>query len=89
MFLLQIRHSGVLQSEGLPHYPLEVNTTFEQKNSIKNKPTEEKLSPRWASWLVGDLQLPTAVDDIGVQSVQCLDFRVSAAFAKIQGGNVP
>lgn len=58
---------------------------FEQKNGIKNKPTEEKLSPRWASWLVGDLQLPTAVDDIGLQTVEGLDFRVSAAFAKIQG----
>ena len=40
-------------------------------------------------WLVGDLQLPTAVDDIGLQTVEGLDFRVSAAFAKIQGGNVP
>ena len=44
---------------------------------------------RWASWLVGDLQLPTAVDDIGLQTIEGLDFGVSAAFAQIQGGNIP
>ena len=44
---------------------------------------------RWASWLVRDLQLPTAVDDIGLQTIEGLDFGVSAAFAQIQGGNIP
>ena len=40
-------------------------------------------------WLVGDLQLPTAVNDVGLQTIEGLDFRVSAAFAQIQGGNIP
>nr|DAE78824.1 MAG TPA: envelope glycoprotein [Caudoviricetes sp.] len=43
MFFLQICHSGFLQSEGLPHYPLEVKTAFEQKNSKKIKPSTEKI----------------------------------------------
>ncbi len=44
---------------------------------------------RWASYLVGDLQFPAGVDDIGGQSVQLLDFWVSATLTQVLGGDIP
>lgn len=43
----------------------------------------------WASFLVGDLQFSTAVDNIiGFQTVQGLNLRVAGAVAQILLGNV-
>ena len=42
---------------------------------------------RWAYWLVGDFRFPTAVDDIGLEVVECLDFRVTSQ--KVQSFSTP
>ena len=39
--------------------------------------------------LVRNFEFPTAINHIGSQSVQFLDFGVSAAFAEILQGNIP
>ena len=39
--------------------------------------------------LVRNFQFPTAVNHIGCQTVEGLDFRVAAAFAEILHGNIP
>ena len=44
---------------------------------------------RWASCLVGNLQFPTAVDYIGLEIVEGLDFRVAGPVTQVRLCDIP
>ena len=44
---------------------------------------------QWVLCLGEDLQFPAETDDIGDQSIQLLDFRVSATLAQVLCGDIP